>query len=340
MVSAQVEIVSALRAGERFSVERASDLCELLLDGALSDHEGADILVALAERGETPEEVCGFARVLLSHAAPVPFEGSTVDTCGTGGSGLVRFNTSTAVAFVVAAAGVRVAKHGNRGSRRPNGSFDLLEALGIPVALDGPRVAECLAETGLGFLLAPRFHPVMKHVVVARKLAARRTIFNLVAPLCNPTRVAHQVVGTASERDARTISRCLELLGRRNFCCVTGHPGQDEVSISGPSSIYGLEHAPVETLEPHDHGLEPVAFDTIPGGDAAVNALLLGDLFRGRAPRSIEDLVGLSAALLLRTAGTVGSIRVGLELARELLRSGQVQSKFEQYRRVALRLGA
>jgi anthranilate phosphoribosyltransferase len=167
MISYRADCVAALRDGQQIATEQAEALCESLLDAEFDEQEAAEILVLLAQKGETAEEVCGFARALLRHAAPVPFAGAVVDTCGTGGSGLVRFNTSTAVAFVSAAAGVRVAKHGNRGSRRPNGSFDLLEALGVPVELDGAHVAECLAEVGLGFLLAPRFHPVMKRVAAS-----------------------------------------------------------------------------------------------------------------------------------------------------------------------------
>ena len=330
--------VSALRARRDLTTEQAESLCERLFHGELSDHEGADILVRLAEKGETPEELSGFARALLRRAEKMPFDDVAVDTCGTGGSGLVRFNTSTAVAFVAAAAGVRVAKHGNRGSRRPNGSFDLLEALGVPIELDGPRVAACLAQTNLGFLLAPRFHPVMKRLAAARKLAARRTIFNLVAPICNPARLSHRVIGAASERDARTVGRCLELLGERNFCCVTGHPGLDEVSLSGPSTVFGPHDTPVETLDPSELGLQIMTYEAIPGGDAISNAPLFLDLLEGKAPPSIEHLACLSSALLLRTAGAAASLSAGLVLARELLRSGLVRAKFEQYKRVALKL--
>lgn len=331
-------LVRAVRAGQDLPADEAGALCELLLEAGLTAHEGAEILVALADKGETADEVFGFARALLGRAAAVPFTGDTVDTCGTGGSGLVRFNTSTAAAFVAAAAGVCVAKHGNRGSRVPNGSFDLLSALGIPIELDGPRVAECLERTGLGFLLAPLFHPVMKQVVPARKLAARRTIFNLAAPLCNPTHPARQVVGAATERDARTVARCLELLGRRAFCCVTGHPGLDEVSISGVSQLFGATGVPVEVLEPSALDLPPIRYEALPGGDASVNAPLFLELVQGRAHEGIEQLVALSSALLLRTAGAVPSLGEGMRVARELLRSGEARGKLEHYRRVAREL--
>ena len=165
------DFADALGAGRDLTAEQAEALCEVLCEGQLSDHHSAGILGLLADKGETSEELYGFARALLQRAEKMPFDGAAVDTCGTGGSGLVRFNTSTAVAFVAAAAGVRVAKHGNRGSRRPNGSFDLLEALGIPIELDGPRVAACLAETGLEISCN---HCVYynRHSAIAKKRAA------------------------------------------------------------------------------------------------------------------------------------------------------------------------
>lgn len=338
MIGPVGELAAAVRAGTSLGVDDADALCELLLRGDLAAEQSADVLVALATKGETASEVFGFARALLRRAAPVPFTGTTVDTCGTGGSGLARFNTSTAAAFVAAAAGVRVAKHGNRGSRVSNGSFDLLAELGIPVGLDGPRVAECLERTGLGFLLAPLFHPVMKQVAPARKLAARRTIFNLAAPLCNPTHPAHQVVGAATEHDARIVARCLELMGRQSFCCVTGHPGLDEVSISGASKLFGTSADPVEILEPAAFGLRAMTYQEIPGGDAHVNAPLFLALLEGRAPAGIEQLVLLSSGLLLRTAGTAPSIGEGMTLARRLLHTGEVRAKFEQYRHLARQL--
>lgn len=317
--------------------EEARALCDAMLSGTLSDQQIADVLSTMAEKGETPEEVVGFVTALLSHAEPIPFDGSTVDTCGTGGSGLVRFNVSTAVAFVLAACGLCVAKHGNRGSRRGNGSFDLLEALGVPIDLGGPAVAACLERTGLGFIYARRFHPLMKHVAKARALAGRRTVFNLAGPLSNPTRVHVQVVGAATATDARKVAGCLRLLGREHGACVTGHSGIDDVDLSGPALLYGIDPELTSTVvDPAALGLTTVAHADIPGGDADTNAQLFLQLLNGTASASLSDVVCLSSSLVLVAAERVRSHRAGIELAREALEQGRVREKFTQYREVAI----
>lgn len=319
------------------TAEEARALCETLLGGGMSDQAIADVLVMLAEKGETPEEVSGFVHALLAHAERIPFDGATVDTCGTGGSGLARFNVSTSVAFVLAACGVCVAKHGNRGSRAPNGSFDLLEALGIPIDLGGSEVAECLERTGLGFIYARRFHPLMQRVAAARALAQRRTVFNLAGPLSNPTRVRVQVVGTATGSDARTVAGCLRLLGREQGVCVTGHSGIDEVDLSGPAVLCGIDAGLTsELLDPRSLGLSLVAYAEMPGGDAPTNARLFLELLDGTAPVPLAEAVYLSAALVLVAAGRVASYRDGIQLARDVLARGRVREKFVEYRDVAV----
>jgi len=325
-----------MNAGRSLTEEEARALCEAMLSGGMSDQEIADVLVMLAEKGETPEEVSGFVRGLLAHAEPIPFDGATVDTCGTGGSGLVRFNVSTSVAFVLAACGVCVAKHGNRGSRAPNGSFDLLEALGIPIDLGGAAVAECLERSGLGFIYARRFHPLMQRVAAARALARRRTVFNLAGPLSNPTRVSVQVVGTSTHSDARTVAGCLRLLGREQGVCVTGHSGIDEVDLAGPAVLCGIDAAlTTELLDPRSLGLSLVAYAEMPGGDARANARLFRELLDGTAPLPLVEAVCLSAALVLVVAGRVKSYREGIEVARDVLGRGRVREKFLEYRDVA-----
>jgi anthranilate phosphoribosyltransferase len=329
---------SLLTQRKDLTAEQARELCDTMLDGALSDAQIARLLVKLAEKGETPEELFGFVGGILSRAEPVPYAGPTIDTCGTGGSGLVRFNVSTAVAFVLAACGLCVAKHGNRGSRARNGSFDLLEALGVPIDLNGSAVATCLEQTGLAFIYARRFHPVMKRVATARELAGRRTIFNLAGPLSNPTRVQIQVVGTTTHADARRVASCLRLLGRQDGLCVTGHSGIDDVDLSGPATVHDMhsESAPRE-VDPASLGLSTVSYAELPGGDAQTNAGLFLHLLDGTAPSSLRELVCLSAALVLVTARRVTGLREGIELARDALVSRSVRDKFEQYRDVARR---
>lgn len=324
---------AALEAGRDLTSEEAQTLCEMMLLGYFSDQDAAKVLVRLAEKGETAQEVHGFVVSLLSHAESVPFEGSTVDTCGTGGSGLVRFNVSTTVAFVVAAGGVCVAKHGNRGSSSPNGSFDLLEALGVQIDLDGQAVAACLSKVGLGFIYARRFHPVMKRLVEARKLAARRTIFNLAAPLSNPSRVRARVVGAATNSTAVTVAKCLGLLGLEHGLVICGNSGIDDVDLSGPVALYSTDpRAGATFLDPTALGLTRVPYEQVPGGDADVNAALFLSLLDDQAPQSLREIVCLSAAVVFSTAGRVASLPEGLALASELLATGAARDKFAQYR--------
>lgn len=322
---------------EDLTSQQARVLCDAMLDGALSDEFIANALVRLAEKGETPDELLGFVGSILARAERVPYDGPTVDTCGTGGSGLVRFNVSTAVAFVLSSCGLCVAKHGNRGSQLRNGSFDLLEALGVPIDLDGAAVATCLAQTGIGFIYARTFHPVMRRVAAARKLAGRRTIFNLAGPLSNPTRVRVQVVGTSTHADARTVARCLRMLGREAGLCVTGHSGIDDVDLSGPVALHGIHDAcGVTELDPASLALPRVSYQHLPGGDADVNAALFLQLVRGAAPRALSDVVCLSAAVALVTARRATEFRDGVELAREVLASRAAYRKFDEYRDVAI----
>ena len=177
------ECIESARSGESLTEQKAADCLRWILNGVVGDEDVAELLVALAEKGETADEIVGFCRALLEICVPVNLSSDSIDVCGTGGSGLSRFNVSTAVAFVLAAGGIRVAKHGNRGSRRPNGSFDLLDSLNCPFAFKAKQLAEIFERTGLCFIYARGYHPMMKAVVGARTLANRRTIFNMAAPL-------------------------------------------------------------------------------------------------------------------------------------------------------------
>jgi len=332
-------LTTSLKNREPLSFGHSRGLAELLLSGELSDERAAQLLLLLAEKGETADELQGFVTALLERAEQVPFAGSTLDTCGTGGSGFVRFNVSTLVAFVLASGGLVVAKHGNRGSRRPNGSFDLLEALGVPIDLGGGEVAEALEQTGLAFLFARRFHPVMKGVAGARKLVARRTIFNLAGPLSNPTRVSAQVVGCSSISDARIVAGCLWRLGRKQACSLTGHSGIDDVDLAGPSQLFPSGDAPEPvTIDPAELGLLRAAYADLPGGDAAVNAELFRELIDDAGPPALRHQVCFSAAVAFETSGKARTLAAGFDLANQLFTSGAVRDKFETYKRLAERL--
>ncbi len=329
------ELSARLATGRSLDFHEAFHLCDSLVRGEFSNPQAAQLLVSLAERGETPDELYAFVRCLLSHSVPVPFHEPTFDTCGTGGSGLVRFNVSTAVAFVLAAAGVVVAKHGNRGSRSPNGSFDLLEALGIPVELPPSSVARCLERTGLAFLYARTYHPALKRMAEPRTLAARRTIFNLAGPLSNPTQVRMQVVGTTSRNDAQLVARCLHLMGRAGVALV-GHSGLDDVDLSGPALLVNAGATLVTLdLDPALLNLPRTPIGDVPGGDASTNAELFRLLIDDSAPPQLRQLVCLSASVALVAAQKTDSHVDGYRIATELLSSGEAKAKYLDYRDTA-----
>jgi anthranilate phosphoribosyltransferase len=257
-----------------------------------------------------------------------------VDLCGTGGSGLQRFNVSTAAAFVVAACGVPVAKHGNKGSRQPDGSFDLIEALGLPVQLPPEVARDAMKEVGLAFLFARAFHPIMKNVVGARKKAGRRTIFNLVGPLCNPAGVSLQVVGTADKTKLEELARALQLLGRRRAIIVRGEPGIDEFSISGLSAVFEVTPTSARRFEvaPTACGIKPISYDSLLADVGQDNKQAFLNLVAGRAPRNIQDIVALNAGAVLYVADQATSIDQGYIQAKNCLADGRMRRKFEEYK--------
>ena len=308
-----------------------------LLDGAMLPADGAALLGAWTARGETASELAVLVEELLKRAVAIPISGPCMDLCGTGGSDLTRFNVSTTVAFVLAAAGVPITKHGNRGSKRPNGSFDLLDALGIPFQLTPAQLAQVFHDTGICFLFARAVHPVVARVAPMRKLVAGRTIFNLAGPLANPCRPARQIVGVTKEPTAQVVAGALHRLGVERAIVVRGHPGLDEVSITGPSHLWEVSHGHthhrvVEHF--HHHGLDHAA---LPGGDAAENAVLFRRILQGEEAGPLLDMVIANAALALdcwRGSAHPGSADTIAEI-RDLIRSGRPWATYEHHRRIA-----
>lgn len=319
------------------TAEQVGQVLGLLLDGAVVPADGAELLHRWTARGETAVELAALVEVMLARAVRVPIVGPCMDLCGTGGSELTRFNVSTTVAFVLAAAGVPVAKHGNRGSRRPNGSFDLLDALGVPFLLTPAQLAQVFDETGICFLFARALHPAVAAVAPLRKLVAGRTIFNLAGPLANPCRPTRQVVGVTREATAQVVAGALTLLGIERGIVVRGHPGLDEVSITGPSHVWDVSggkthHRIVEHF--HHHGLDHAA---LPGGDAPENAVIFHRLLNGEETGPLRDMVIANAALALDCWR--GNAHPGGDQAitdvRALLEQGRVRDCYARHRRVA-----
>jgi anthranilate phosphoribosyltransferase len=275
-------------------------LLDLLLSGTLAPADGGALLAAWSARGETGAELAAVVRALLARAVAIPGTRTCLDLCGTGGSGRARFNVSTTAAVALAAAGVPVAKHGNRGSLRPDGSFDLLDLLDVPYALPPAAHADLLDRGGLCFLFARAMHPAVAAAAPYRKAAGRRTVFNLAGPLANPCRPRVQIIGVAHWPVAAVVADALQRLGAgtdHRALVVCGHPGIDEISLSGPTRW--LEIGPAGIRAGGWTPDETIAEDAIPAGDAAVNAPLVRALFAGGGPPALRRLVATNIAAAL-----------------------------------------
>lgn len=304
---------------------------ETILRGAATEAEIAALLTGLRDRGETVEDIVGFAEAMRAHATPVFTEenprpeGVLVDTCGTGGDNAGLFNISTAAALVAAAAGVPVAKHGNRSISSRCGSADVLEALGIKFDLPPEQVAACIREVGFGFLFAPHFHASTRHAQPVRKKLGGRTVFNLLGPLTNPAGVNAQVVGVFDAKWLAPMAEALGQLGVQRAFVVHSQDGLDEVSLSAPTDVAEWEDGTVQrfTITPEEFGIERAPREALLGGAAAANAAILRGIFNGE-PGPRTDVVLLNASLALVAAGEAEDFRSGAKRARTAIQSGTV----------------
>jgi anthranilate phosphoribosyltransferase len=307
-------------AGERLTETEAGQAMGIVMDGQATPAQIGALLAALAVRGETEDEVVGFARTMRARAVPVSAPGA-VDTCGTGGDGAGTFNISTVASLVVAACGVKVAKHGNRSASGRCGSADVLEALEVRVDPPVATVQKSLDEVGWGFLFAPGFHASTRHAVGPRKELGVRTAFNLLGPLTNPALPEAQVVGVPRPELTEFLARCLGRLGVRRGWVVHGS-GLDELSLAGPTRVSAFDGQEVKTftVDPADAGLAACPREALLGGDAAANAALAREVLEGRrGPR--RDVVVLNAAAALVVAGRVEGLKEGARDAARALDS-------------------
>lgn len=314
--------------------EEAASLMGLILAGSVNEMEVAAIVGAMAARGETADEIAGFSEAMRGAARTLPLTASEqevlVDTCGTGGDASGTFNISTAAALVAAAAGAKVAKHGNRKVTSACGSADVLEALGIPVDLGPDRAAKALRLNGFAFLHAPSHHPAMRAVMPVRRALGVRTVFNVLGPLTNPAGARRQVMGVYARRLVPLVGEAMAMLRTRHALVVHGETGDggegmDEMAVSGISFVAEVRDGAVREYEvaPEDFGLERASMATLRGGDAAENAGILRAVFAGeRGPR--RDVVLLNAAAVLLTAGMAGDLREGIGMAAAAIDSGAV----------------
>lgn len=313
-----------LLSGEDLPSEDAEHLFERLVLGRLEPAEIAGMLVALRMKGETAGEMIGAARALS--AAAQPFDRPDylfADCCGTGGDSSGLINVSTAAAFVAAACGLPVAKHGNRSVSSKCGSADVLEALGIRIDLPPEKARTLLDETGFCFLFAPAYHPGMKHAALVRKQLAVRTVMNLLGPCVNPARPPVQLMGVADPTLLRRIAQTLQAQGVEKALVVHGS-GLDELALHGDTRAIRVDGEKLEeiAIAPEDAGLEPAPLKVLTGGDAAENAARIGAVLDGRGARADTDMVILNSAALLQLAGKADSLKEAADQAREAIRSG------------------
>ena len=314
-----------LLVGEDLPSEDAEHLFERLVLGRLEPAEIAGMLIALRMKGETAEEMIGAARALS--AAAEPFERPDylfADCCGTGGDGSGLINVSTAAAFVAAACGLPVAKHGNRSVSSRCGSADVLEALGVRIDIAPDRARAMLDEIGFCFLFAPAYHPGMKHAALVRRQLSVRTVMNLLGPCINPARPPVQLLGVADPKMLRRIAQVLDAMGVRQALVVHGS-GLDEVALHGETRAIRLDNGEMTEVElsPEEAGLKRAPLNVVTGGDAEENAGRLRALLAGKGSGAEADIVALNAGALLMTAGLSADLRMGVALARDALRSGK-----------------
>jgi anthranilate phosphoribosyltransferase len=348
LVKAVVEDGQALsRAEARGLLALLLAMPEISADGALSqafEMPFAALLAVMSRRGETAEELCGFAEAMRAAATPIPLtdeeRNRLVDTCGTGGDGLDTLNISTAAGLVAAGAGVWIAKHGNRAVTSRCGSADVLEALGVPIALDPEAAAACLRQTGFLFMLASRLHPAMRRVGPVRRALPFRTIFNLAGPLANPAGAGAQVVGVYAEARIPVVAEALRLLGTRHAWVVHGRVagserGLDELTVTGESVWISVHQGALAhgASSPETYGLRVASLGELRGGvDARENAVLIESILRGNEQGARREVVLLNAAAALVVSGLVGTLEQGLKRAGEAVDSGAAAQVLDRLR--------
>jgi len=336
------ELLPRLLRGERLTREETGAAVRAMMRGEVADEEIKAFLLALAKRGETAEEILGGAEALRAESVPFPsVRAPLLDTCGTGGDGSQTYNISTAVAFVAAAAGVPVAKHGNRSVSSRSGSADVLEALGASIDLGPQGSARALEETGFTFLNARRFHPAMRHVAKARTELGIRTLFNWLGPLSNPARASHQLLGVAEGSRVAMVAKVLSQLGITRALVVHGSGGMDELSLlEGNVAVEtGPNGATVaRSIEARLLGLPAAELDSLRGGDPARNAAILREVLSGEAgPR--RDALMLNAAAALWISGKAATLVEGAMLAQEEIDSGRALKVLDRFVALSRKLG-
>lgn len=330
-------LINRLAEGHSLTIDESQSMFEAFLSGSVSEPEMASILTALKIKGESAEEIAGAAMALKSRTKQTKLEYPVIDTCGTGGDGSGSFNISTAAAFVVAGAGGRVAKHGNRSVTSKSGSADVLEALEVNIELSEEESLDSLAKTGLGFFYAPAIHKSMKSVMPVRRALGFRTIFNLIGPLCNPVSLHGQIIGVGDPKKLNVMADAARLMKLKRTLFVCSEKGMDELTLSGVNNCIFVdvgERADMQ-IEASKYGLDKQPDEALKGGTAHVNAVIMNSVLRGD-PSAHRDAVILNAGAALFVGEFASSFESGVEMAKQALAKGSAMDKLEALRQDTL----
>ncbi len=327
------QAINTVIEGNHLNSKQMTTVMRAVMSGEATSAQVAGFLVALRMKGEVAEELTAAASVMRELSAKVNVATENlVDTCGTGGDSKGTFNVSTTAAFVVAAAGARVAKHGNRSVSSKSGSADLLETAGVNLQLTPDQVAKCIEELGIGFLFAPAHHSAMKHAIGPRKELGVRTMFNLLGPLTNPANTPHQVLGVFSEQWIEPLANVLKSLGSKHVLVVHADDGLDEISIAGNTQIAELKNGAVSrySISPKQFGMDEGKLADIVAKDAAESLQIVNDVFDNKTGAAL-DIVKLNAGAALYASDKAATLEEGVSLAADAIVSGEAKKKFQQY---------
>ncbi len=324
-------LIAKVATGASLTREEAATAFDRMMSGEATPSQMGGLLMALRVRGETVDEITGAVTTMRAKMLGVKAPPDAVDVVGTGGDASGSYNISTCAAFIVAGAGVPVAKHGNRALSSKSGAADVLGALGVKIDQTPEQVSRCITEAGIGFMFAPSHHPAMKNVGPTRVELGTRTIFNLLGPLSNPASVKRQMIGTFSKHWIEPMAQVLNNLGSECVWVVHGSDGLDEITTAGPTSVAELKNGKIRTFEvtPEDAGLARVKPEALKGGDAVENAKALLDVLKGRK-NAFREVAVLNAAAALIVAGKAENLKHGAELAAKSIDSGEAEGRLDR----------
>lgn len=325
------DVIALLADKRNLSRDQAGRAFQIIMNGGATPAQMAAFLMGLRLKGETTDEIAAGAQVMRAKAQRIKAPSLTMDTCGTGGDAKGTYNISTAVAFVLAASGVTIAKHGNRAVSSQSGSADVLALLGVRVDAEAPVLERCLAECNICFLMAPKFHPAMRHIAPIRQELGIRTVFNLLGPLSNPANPSHQLLGVYSDAWVEPMANALKELGTQRAWVVHGSDGLDELTLTGSSKVAELKGGKIQTFEinPEDAGLPKASLEDLRGKDPAFNAKALTHALSG-AESVYRNAVLYNAAAGLVIAGKVSDLKAGVAMAKDAIDSGKAYSTLQR----------